>query len=194
MVISKGKAWGHPGVRPEHLPSAADDAEAARLVASGTQRLSLSGGDLLTTLGGGRPDAAEFHWFPMDLGWVTLDGERRLPFVANVVARGPMWRGEVAAVMNAAWHRQLYLGPRAHPNDGLLDVTVGTLPAQQFVLARSRAKTGVHVPHPQLVERRVALFEHHFDHAVSVWVDGVRHRNVRQLLATIESDRFEVGL
>ncbi len=105
--------------------------EPARRTGSALPALGLLGGDLCRTLGGLGDEAdlrsAEAMSFPIDLGVAELDGERHW-FVAHVIARRSWWRGRAVAAMNAQWLGDWDLGPRAHPDDGLLDVTDGVLP------------------------------------------------------------------
>ena len=111
--------------------------------------------------------------------------ERAVPFVAHVLAAGAMWAPagrraagmrndprELTVVMNAAWLGSLRLGPRAHLNDGLLDVTHGRFRLGELWEARRRAVAGDHLPHPGLVVRRVDHWEIPFGRPRHVWVDG----------------------
>lgn len=76
--------------------------------------------------------------------------------------------------MNAAWLGKWYAGPRAHPNDGLIDITVGALAWGQRLKARTRLPTGTHLPHPALDTPRVDTWVHRFDRPTEVWLDGIR--------------------
>src|SRR5688572_24861917 len=93
-------------------------------------RLSVRSGDVLRTLGLGGDGAAapardQPLAHPFDLALLHLDGGRRVPFVAHAVARRRWWSGSFAVVCNVGWVGSWYVGPRAHPNDGLLDVVHG---------------------------------------------------------------------
>jgi diacylglycerol kinase family enzyme len=84
--------------------------------------------------------------------------------------------------MNVASLGPLRLGPKAHPNDGLIDVTEGTVPFRHRREAAKRALSGSHLPHPDLTHRRVAEWQREFSRPASVWLDGVscgRFRSVR---------------
>lgn len=191
VTIQKGEPWGEPE-GPSVDVRLPDDAAVALHVAERRDAVvAVEAGDLLQTLGlsagGPRTDAL---WFPMDLGFISLDGGEELPFAAHVIARGPLWLGEGASIMNAAWLGDRYLGPRSHPNDGLLDITVGSLPPRQLLAAAKRSKTGVHLPHPALTVKRVGMWEHTFDRPRSIWVDGVRSGRAARLQCRIESDWF----
>lgn len=178
MTIGWGSPWGTPGSRPPDAPVAASDHELAQLAAAAHHQgralvAGVGAGDVLATLGiePGRPPAAQHH-YPFDLGFVRLDGAEPIPFVAHLVARRPGWRGELVTVMNVGWWGTWYLGPRAHPNDGLLDITVGALDLRQRLLARSRVTTGSHLPHPDLRVLRRARWDHGLGRSTPVMVDG----------------------
>lgn len=169
MTIRRGEQWGAPGALGAHAPVASSDAEAARLVAqrwsSGSDpvELGLLGGDLHHDLGSPRHDAeqlraGEGRRLPMDLGTVSLDGGEPRAFVAHLIAtarrHSRLWSSRTVVVMNSSFAGPYRLGPRAHPNDGRLDLTDGRLPLRQRQDGRRRALTGSHVPHPQLEQRR----------------------------------------
>lgn len=190
MTIEKGEAWGDPEGAPVDATLPSDVAVAAYVHKHPEAVVSATSGDLMQTLGLSAVPRSNPLWFPMDLGFVSLDGGAERPFVAHVIARGPVWLGGGAAVMNAAWLGDRYLGPRSHPNDGLLDVTVGSLPPRQLWAAAKRAKTGVHLPHPNLAVKRVGRWEHTFERPRSIWLDGTRVGRAKHLVCRVESDAF----
>ncbi len=201
MTIGRGGAWGHPApARPAGagVPRAAGDAELARWAMSAHDRgerlvAEVGPGDVLRTLGLDAPrPAGEQLVYPFDLGLASLDGGPPRPFVAHAVARRPLWRGEAAVAMNAAWLGSWYLGPRAHPNDGLLDVTWGTLPLGQRLLARRRAATGSHLPHPALTMQRRERWIHEFTQTTPVRLDGEPAGTCRILALWLVPDCFEL--
>jgi hypothetical protein len=196
MTISPGQAWGRPITRPGAVTAAAGDAELARLAAGARDRgedlvATVGPGDVLRTLGldGPRPGSQQLG-YRFDLGLATLDGAEPQPFVAHLCAHRPRWAGPFAVVMNCAWMGEWYLGPRAHPNDGLLDVTHGALPPAQRLAARRRAATGSHLPHPALHTARRPRWEHRFERATEVFLDGRPHGRHRQVEVHLIPDCF----
>jgi diacylglycerol kinase family enzyme len=103
-----------------------------------------------------------------------------------------LWFGQQVAVMNAAWLGDLNLGPKAHPNDDLLDVSEGSLPLGQLLLARKRARTGSHLPHPRITMRRVPAVQLHFNRPMPVWLDGQRTGAFRDISVRVEPDALTV--
>jgi hypothetical protein len=196
MTIRKGSSYGIQRSGGSNLPEASTDAELADIIrlasVSGEQQplIRLMGGDMFRTLGGqqsvagGTPDGLAF---PIDVAYAMLNGEEHL-FVSHLVARRRWWSGRFVAVMNAEWLGDLDLGIRAHPGDGLLDITDGKLALRDRLAARRRARTGTHLPHPALQASRVGSFKTTFDRPITVYLDGVRHGKVRDLSIRLETD------
>jgi hypothetical protein len=201
VTIRKGSAYGEAGALPPDGVVVASDAEAAAVVTEARRgghplpTLGLLGGDLCRTLGGlGDPDrlrTAEATTFPVDLGCVLLDGHLHW-FVAHLAAHRRGWSGPFAVVMNAEWLGALDLGPRAHPGDGLLDVTEGRLGLRDRLTARRRARTGSHLPHPGLRTSRSGKADLSFPDGVPVFLDGVAVGTAHELMVHVEPDALRV--
>lgn len=201
MTISKGAPYGLPGVPlPADGVVVSSDRE-ARAVVEACRRdrrafpvLGLLGGDLCRTLGGRRDEArlttADAVTFPVDLGQVLVDGRLHL-FVAHCIAHSPLWRRAVAA-MNAQWFRGWNLGPRAHPNDGIVDVYEARLPLRELPKVRRRLPTGTHVPHPAIEARRAPAVQVDLKRPLSVWLDGEVVDRGRVLSVRVEPDALLV--
>lgn len=182
MTIRKGTAWGEPARLPADAAVVRSDTDLAaawvqhrELHAEGPLVVGLAGGDLHRTLGSPPPQRmhTDEAWsFPMDLLRVTLD-DGELWAAAHVVAGGdPIFRGWTVVAMNAAFLGDANLGPRAHPNDGLMDLTVGSLAPMERRRARARMGLGTHVPHPMLAVYRSKQWEIRRDAPTAVRVDG----------------------
>lgn len=201
MSVGRGRGWGVSGALPPDGVVVGTDAE-ARAVVEGARRagaplptLGLLGGDLCRTLGGPgderRLRSDEAVTVRVDVGAVLLDGTLHW-FVAHLIARRSWWRGRVIAVMNAEFLGTWDLGPRAHPGDGLLDITDGTLPFGDRLAARRRVRTGTHVPHPALATRRVAAWQTELDPPLDVWLDGDRVGRSAGLSVRVEPEALTV--
>lgn len=201
MSVGRGRGWGVSGALPPDGVVVGTDAE-ARAVVEGARRagaplptLGLLGGDLCRTLGGPgderRLRSDEAVTVRVDVGAVLLDGTLHW-FVAHLIARRSWWRGRVIAVMNAEFLGTWDLGPRAHPGDGLLDITDGTLPFGDRLAARRRVRTGTHVPHPALATRRVAAWQTELDPPLDVWLDGERVGRSAGLSVRVEPEALTV--
>jgi hypothetical protein len=173
------------------------DAEARSLVAGARRAgepvpvLGLLGGDLCRTLGG-RGDEARLRssdalHVPVDLGVAVLDGREEV-FVAHLVARRSWWTGRLFAAMNAEYLGRWDVAPRSHPNDGRLDTLDLDLTVGDRLRAWSRVRSGTHVPHPDITERRVAELSVDFSWPTSLWLDGQRAGTAVELTVRVEPD------
>lgn len=211
MTIRKGAAWGRPGRLTDTQALWFDDTSAARAFHQALPderfRMALAPGtDMATTLGitDGAQQAKvlageEATVVPIDLGIAMLDGGPPRPFLAHCVAHRSRrrlssrpWRGRFVVAMNAAWHGDLYLAPKGHPNDGRLDVTDGSISTREWPEFRKRARTGSHLPHPELSAFAASSWTTEFDKPTMVWTDGVRMGWCRRLELQVIPDAGEI--
>jgi len=204
MTIRKGEDWGERGPLAAGAPVCADDAAAATALhapqADGvtTPEVGLLGGDLHQTLGGPCRGETEIRTgmgvrYPVDLIEVEAtarDGSvTRHTGLAHLEVRGRRrFAGRTVVVMNAAFVGPSNLGPRAHPNDGRLDVTQGALPRRVWKDGERRALTGSHVPHPDLAESRVTELVVEDVGRLGWWLDGVKMPTAVRLVVRCRPD------
>lgn len=168
MVIEKGQPYGEAGQLPSDFDASLilqSDYELRALVVASQQTqqevplVGLTAGDLCKTLGG-RGNLAErlndVTLCPVDLGWVTVDGEKHC-FVAHCRI-GHLFHKHFLMALNAQFWGELDLAPRGHPNDGKLDFLSGGLNFRTRRQAKKRAKSGTHLPHPDLAFRSARDF------------------------------------
>ncbi len=201
MTISKGQSWGVAGPLGPNGIVVESDAQGARAIADARMRgeplpeIGLIGGDLCRTLGGSRaPDRLvgdQARRYPVDLGIAIVDGEEMV-FLAHAVARRKLWRGQIVVAMNAQHIGTWDLGPKSHPNDGLLDVTQANLTLGERLAARRRLPTGTHVPHPAITTRRCAEFEILFARPQPVFLDTIPVGRCRTLQLRVVPDALTV--
>jgi len=203
VTIVKGQPWGAPGALPPDGVVVRSDAEGRRVLeeawrsGAALPTLGLLGGDLWRTLGGAGSDEARLRsgdavTFPIDVAEVTVDGHAHL-FIAHLVARNRCWTRSFVA-MNAQWLGRWNLGPRAHPNDGMLDIYEGRLGLDSLWQVRARATLGAHLPHPGIRERRARTAQATLQPPLALWLDGERvgRRPVRDLLVRSQPDAARV--
>lgn len=197
MTIRRGADWGQSGSLSSDSYVADSDADAAQFLftaaRSGAElpEVGLVGGDLHRSLGAPQRDGSDLvHGrgtrYPVDVIEVVLDGEGSLSttiWALNSVVVGQgrrFWTGQWTIVMNGSFWAAWNLGPKAHPNDGRLDLTEGGLPLRDRVRARRRAATGAHVPHPSLNESRIRELQ---IPAIGrrVWIDRVEYGELTQV-------------
>lgn len=201
MTIEKGRPWGEPGALPEDGPVAHSD-EALRAIVERCRRagqriptVGLLGGDLHRTLGGTGNNEARLRSgdavvFPIDVGVAQIDGETHW-FVAHLIARRRLWTRTWAA-FNAQWYEKLNLAPRAHPNDGLLDILDARLRVGDLAKVARRARLGSHLPHPGIATQRVAEVEVELDRPAHVILDGSLVARTGLLRVAVEPDALHV--
>jgi hypothetical protein len=201
VTTEKGRAWGSLGPAPPGTVAVRSDAEARALVLEAWMAgrplptVALLGGDLCRTLGGRgdqqrlRSDAA--LTVPIDLGVAALDGVETV-FVAHLVARRRWRSGRIFLAMNAEYLGRWDVAPRAHPNDGRLETLDLNLSVGDRLKAWRRLRTGTHVPHPGIAERRVSERTVHFDPPMPVVVDGVGVGEAAELRLRILPDALTV--
>ncbi len=200
MTIEKGQAWGVAVPSPADLRIVPTDRDARDFVVRQRERgtrlqpVGLGGGDMARTMGGGQGR------FPGTVTQATIDllrvqaGDRTTWAVAHVVARRTWHRGEVLFAMNAEFLGAYDVAPRSHPNDGKVDIVhvAANMPWRVRRAAARRARTGTHLPHPQLTTRQVAHHSVTFVRPLVLWVDGVRWGNAANLTITVEPDALTV--
>lgn len=195
MTIRPGEPWGEVVDRPAPRAStvAADDAAAAAVIAgAATVDVVITGGDFVRTVG--RASSGEaVRRYPVDVLRVDADG-RPWTALAHVVVRrrGPLgwWWGPLRAVMNVGTMGPWDVAPRAHPNDGRLDVVEvdAAMSVRARRQARRRLRTGTHIPHPAISMKRPTSVSWRFDEPLGLWIDGVAQGRVRALDVRVDPD------
>ena len=199
MTITKGQPWGSPASLPDGAVLARTDRDIsvaldeARRTATPYPTFGVLGGDLCHTLGG-QDDVQRLRSgataFPIDIGEVLVDGRHRF-FAAHVVAHSRGWR-RFAVVMNAQWVGELNFGPKAHPNDGVLDGYEATLDFFEWRKVKARLPSGTHLPHPRIKPTRAAAVTFEFPTPLPVFIDGEAIGPARHLAARVVPDAIRV--
>ena len=197
MPIGKGDPYGERGELPADGVLVSSDAEAAAVLNAARRDrrpfpvLGLLGGDLCRTLGGGA-GGKELQGvrFTVDLGEALLDGRLHL-FIAHLIARTGLWTRAFVA-MNAQYLGHWNLGPRAHPNDGLLDTYDVHLPPNQLLQVRARLHHGAHLPHPGIKERRTTALQVELQRPLKVRLDGAGVGQARVISVRVQPDVLTV--
>lgn len=197
MTIRAGEEWGRPVARPADLQVFATDAELAEAVtADPAGNYAVSGGDLHRSLGSPKlGERSELQRIPVDLLRVDADG-RDLVAVAHVVMRRSWWRGRTIAAMNVDHLGAWCVAPRAHPNDGRLDVVDAgpNMSWRERLKARSRLPHGTHLPHPAIDVSARTYMSWAFDEPVGLWLDTVRRGSARRIAVRVEPDAFHLHI
>ncbi len=203
MTIRKGQPWGSMAAPPRDLTTVASNNElravvqAARLANTEIPTIGLLGGDLMRTIGG-TADSARLRsgelvpHLPIDVVRVRVDDSREGWFVAHLMARRSWWWGPVVAAMNAQFISHCDVAPRAHPNDGMVDVVTvsAEMGLQQRWMAKSRIRLGTHVPHPLISVNQRTSIAIDLTRTTTLWLDGERWGSGRHLQLDVEPDAF----
>ncbi len=203
MSIERGVDWGEWAEKPTDLVyvnsdrAAADVIAAARRANTTVPSIGLIGGDLHRTLGGsagsGLHDADEATHVTVDLGEALLDGKLHW-FVAHLVARRAWLRGRIVVAANAAFIGSWNIAPRAHPGDGRLDMLDADLSVGDRLKARSRLRSGAHIPHPGITVRRMSAAQFEFAEPIPIHLDGHRQAQATRLSVRLEPDALEIWI
>jgi hypothetical protein len=169
MTIEKGKPWGSEILVPDSVLSIQDDYELARIQQSSL--CVMTGGDLWRALGepitktvGNSATAVEVDAFEIT---IIFQGHRKVVIASSSVEIGS-WvprslrkAHRYVALTNSGILSGCNIAPRAHPNDGYIHVMTveASMPLMQRVMSRRRAKTGSHIPHPNISVSRINPFE-----------------------------------
>lgn len=205
MTIRRGEPWGTLGPPPTGLVRIADDAALGRLVTehrtAGTALppVALVGGDLGRALGV-REDALRLDGggdvavLPVDVVRIDTDDGRTAWFASHLVAVRSWWRGPLVAAVNGQYLGTWDVSPRAHPNDGRIDVVRvdAAMSIRDRWRARTRLRHGTHVPHPAIEIRQVASTALTFDRPTPLVLDGVRWIETDRCTLTVEPDALTV--
>lgn len=174
MTISRLSPYGTSVVRPQHLGVLRSDREIASDFVKGDQRASntVIQGSIAQALGitsndlGNNTRALVTHvlidLLQVEFGTTDTKDERTSIVVAgSIVLQHHKLLKSHLIISNSGIVRGRDVLPRAHPNDGYVDVLNidEAMTTRQRLSAWRRAKTGSHLPHPQLRASRSTEFE-----------------------------------
>jgi hypothetical protein len=196
VTIEKGKLW--ETTTPPSAPTiSAESQEELHTITQLLLRtnekivLSLSGpSDLKRTIGALEPTSDQITvYFPIDGARIELD-EKKVFLTAHAKLQSRFGRDSMF-VMNAQWLGDANLGPRAHPNDGKLDViSWENLSLWERRKIRARFPTGSFLPHPSVTSMRMSNFSTEFKKARSVQIDGVDYGHTHHFSFEVIPDAF----
>lgn len=198
MTIEKGAPWGSPGLVPADVSYADNDRELA--VSHGTT--IVRGGNLHEALGCPRQKlpGEECMLLPVDAIQVEIQRSDlrvvRLTGASEVVVGSWFSRRGFIVVTNTGHLGALHIAPRAHPNDGFLDTLEidGAMALRERLLARFKARTGTHVPHPLLRTGRTVSITLSRRGREGLRVDGIDQGDWRTVTVEVSADRWLVAV
>ena len=135
------------------LKVASNEKEIIALYESGESLIGLQGGDLHESLGGrgvGEREGDEGTvGLKVDLGQLVI-GKSNYLFASYCKISKPLKPWYTIWVVNSPIIDHRRISPKSHPADGLLDIVEFSLSFRQSLKAYKRAKSGDHLPHPQI--------------------------------------------
>lgn len=174
--IHKGTDWGVPSRVPENAVSCHGDSDVAR--ASGP--VVLLGGDLYRSVGRPSPrsvgEASTLLRIDSLICSVESDvGCVEIPAAAHVAIGRFVGRSRFVACVNAGFMGEMSISPRSHPGDGRFEIVEfdASMGFRKRLMARRRAKTGNHVPHPAIRTTSAVSWSTHREGREALRIDGV---------------------
>lgn len=212
MTISKHGSYGTPVSRPPTLNVLQSDLEIAQHYVSGhtATPCTVTNGSIALSLGissemNFRDSESNQQMTLVDIDLLQIDFRTRPPSTANsstssriVVAgtiaiqhRTPL--STCLILSNSGILRSRDVLPRAHPNDGFVDVLEvdPKISIRQRAIAWSRSATGSHLPHPNLRVSRSIDFQWSGSPARMI-ADGVTYKGVVWLRCTVLADAMKM--
>jgi hypothetical protein len=203
-VIEPGRDWAEPGSLSPDEVTVASNAELSAWLATrrdkaeGIGRVGVVGGDLARTVGIGpandprRPWSDDARTYSADLCEALVDG-RRCAFACHLVASAPRsWRRgrRFTVIANTPWWGAYNVAPKAHPNDGLLDVVEFDLGAREWRPVRARLASGSFLPHPRIRMRRDSAYSVEWSEPRSIVIDDVAIGRARRIAVRVQPDAW----
>ena len=212
MTRSKHGSYGTPVSRPPTLNVLQSDLEIAQHYVSGhtATPCTVTNGSIALSLGisselNFRDSESNQQMTLVDIDLLQIDFRTRPPSTANsstssriVVAgtiaiqhRTPL--STCLILSNSGILRSRDVLPRAHPNDGFVDVLEvdPKISIRQRAIAWSRSATGSHLPHPNFRVSRSIDFQWSGSPARMI-ADGVTYKGVVWLRCTVLADAMKM--
>lgn len=166
MTIEKGQPWGHSIAVPLTTRDVNSDWQLAQ---GGKEDIHiLLGGDLHSTLGhptGIKPGDTRTLVHIDAMECTITDHSSSYSLLASATVEIGRWVNPIRpsryiVVTNGGLLDNRNIAPRAHPNDGVLDLMSidASMPLRDRILSTRRARTGAHLPHPNITIGRGESF------------------------------------
>lgn len=200
MTIRKGEEWGRRDKTPASFFISEDDHDAASQPPQ--TPFALCRGDMYTALG--QPKLPVHHAdctiVPIDSLKCAIsfaDGTQETTAAFSNVSIGSWWKGRHVVASNSGFLNGLNIAPRSHPNDGEMDILFldAAMALKQRFIARRKAKTGTHLPHPQLTIKRATTADFKRERPQErLSIDGVAVSQWIAISISVEPDYWEIIL
>jgi hypothetical protein len=196
-MIRRGQPWGEPSYMSDDVIIVENDLVLART--NPTNRVFLTGGDIARSLGEPQVPAVGSACTEVTIDAMVCDIKRNddqstLLVAASSVIVGNYWKGRHLIVSNAGWIGDSNVAPRAHPNDGKVEMLTmhSDMTLRQRFLARRKMNTGVHLPHPDLSSAQISIAVIESKGREILVIDGDKVANWTSISLTVQPDYWRV--
>ena len=203
MTIRKGEEWGTRIIAPDVITQVGGDSAIA--VFGSDDVMSIVKGDLFEALGCPQVVEPGTSCTLLDIDAlhceITLsDGTVLTTLAASCVEIGTFAphigrRSRYVCISNAGIVKGRNLTPRAHPNDGILDILEISqdISFRNRLQAFKRASTGTHIPHPNISTHRDSECEYlNIDNQEVLHVDGLKISSWQGIHITVLPDYWKI--
>ena len=196
-MIRRGQPWGIPTVMSDDVLIVENDQVLSNT--DRTCRVVLTGGDISHSLGNPVVPVAGSACTEVAIDAMLCDitstTSRLIQAVAaSSIVVGSYWKGRHLIVSNAGWIGDSNIAPRAHPNDGKVEMLTITshMSLRQRILARRKMQTGTHLPHPDLSSIQIATQLIVRQNREKLMIDGKRIDDWASISIRVEPDYWRV--
>ena len=164
-----------------------------------THEIFLSGGDIARSLGNPvvpliGSACTEVTIDAMQCDITTGNSQSTRVIAASSIVVGNFWKGRYLIVSNAGWLGDSNVAPRAHPNDGKVEMlTIAShMSLRQRFLARRKMHTGTHLPHPDLSSSQRATHTIDRQNGELLMIDGKNAGDWTSISIAVQPDYWRV--
>jgi hypothetical protein len=203
MPISPGSKWGEEIVPPTAIRSFGSDRELGTALRDNSLNsqpqgaLHLVSDDFRSLLGlkelTKRTTAIKIRIDALAISYTDKHGGTHQDVCIGSLHIGRPLRGTLNIVTNTGWWRGHDIAPRAHPNDGKLDIVevARTMTARQRITAWRRSLVGTHLPHPNIAYSQSDFYSWS-GKLSNLTVDGEKLGKVSHVQCRVQSDCTEI--
>lgn len=203
MPISPGSKWGEEIVPPIAFCSFKSDRELGTALRDNSLDARIQGviqitaGDYVSLLGlddlKKRTTAIKILVDALAISYTDRHGHTHQDVCVGSLHIGRKLSGPLHIVTNTGWWRGHDIAPRAHPNDGKLDIVdvSRTMTARQRITAWRRSLVGTHLPHPHIAYSQ-SDFYLWSGKLANLTIDGEKLGKVSRVQCRVQSDCTEI--
>lgn len=203
MTIRKGEEWGTRIIAPDDITQVGGDGAIA--IFGSDDVMSILKGDLFEALGCPQVVQPGQTCTLLDIDALQCvitfsDGVIFTTLAASCVEIGTFAprigrRSRYVCVSNAGIVKGRNLAPRAHPNDGVLDILEISqdISFRNRMQAFKRSSTGTHIPHPSISTHRHSECEYlNINGQEVLRVDGLKMNSWQSIRITVLPDYWKI--